>query len=69
MGKKDIETIAKLIRPVDSKLFRETAWEELNIDKEGGLVILPEKFRTVKAILKSNEKVIYYEIFAMLILT
>ena len=46
-----------IIKPVDSKTFKSTSWEDLNIDREGGLVILPEKFAVIKIINKKNNKV------------
>lgn len=46
-----------LVRPVDSATFRETPWDKLNIDNEGGLVIMPDKFAVVKVIDKQRGKV------------
>lgn len=38
-------------------MYKSTPFEELNIDKEGGLVILPDKFAVIKVIDQSKSKV------------
>ena len=59
LKRKDIETIIKLIKPVTSKEFKTTDYEKLNIDKEGGLTILPEKLKVVKTLTFPERKKVY----------
>lgn len=59
LKREDIETIIKMIKPVTSKEFNETSYEDLNIDKEGGLVILPEKMKVVKTLISTENKKVF----------
>jgi hypothetical protein len=38
-------------------MFKETPFEELNIDREGGLIVLPEKFAVIKVLDQKGAKV------------
>jgi hypothetical protein len=57
LKKEDLQMIMNIIKPVDSESFKSTKWEDLNIDREGGLVILPTKFAVVKVLDKKRNKV------------